>query len=257
MRQQWLDLAYVHWRYEPSVVQALLPAGLTVDTFDGSAWVGLIPFTMRGIGPGRGPAVPYLGSFAEVNVRTYVQAGGRPAVWFFSLDVDRLIPALTARVTYRLPYCWGRTSHERHGDTLTTVVRRRWPDRVADSRIEIELGDPVPADALDVFLTARWGLYSRSRRGIRYAPVDHAPWPLRAASLRHLDESLVCAAGLPAPSGEPHVRASDGVAVRIGLPRRVSQGRAAQGAVGARSVVVPPAGFEPATHGLGNRRSIP
>ena len=222
MRQRWLDLAYVHWRYDPAVVQALLPEGLEVDTFDGAAWVGLIPFSMRGIGLARGPAVPYLGSFAEVNVRTYVRAGDRPGVWFFSLDVDRMLPAATARLTYRLPYCWGRTSHRRTGDTLTTVVRRRWPDRVADSELVIEMGDPVVADDLDVFLTARWGLYSRARRGLRYAAVDHEPWPLRTARLTAVDESLVVASGLPAPSGTPHVRASDGVSVRIGRPRRTS-----------------------------------
>ena len=219
MRQQWLDLAYVHWRYDPEVVQALLPSGLEVDTFDGVAWVGLIPFSMRGIGLARGPAVPYLGSFAEVNVRTYVRRNGRPGVWFFSLDVDRLLPAVVARLTYRLPYCWGLTSHERRGDTLTTLVRRRWPDRVADSYLTVEMGEPVVSDDLDIFLTARWGLYSRSRRGVRYAAVDHEPWPLRAATLQHVDEALVQAAGLPAPVGVPHVRCSDGVSVRIGLPR--------------------------------------
>ncbi len=242
MRQQWLDLAYVHWRYDPAVVQALLPAGLSVDTFDGSAWVGLIPFSMRGIGLPHGPAVPYLGSFAEVNVRTYVRVGDRPGVWFFSLDVDRLLPAVVARLTYRLPYCWGRTSHVRVtsgaaasgaaasgaaatsggvGDTLRTVVRRRWPERVADSSIVVEMGAPIDADPLDVFLTARWGLYSRGLRGLRYAPVDHEPWPLRTARLVSLDDSLVAAAGLPAPQGDPHVRCSDGVSVRIGRPVRV------------------------------------
>lgn len=220
MRQEWLDLAYVHWRYDPAVVQSLLPTGLEVDTFDGSAWVGLIPFSMRRIGLPHGPAVPYLGSFAEVNVRTYVRAGGRPGVWFFSLDVDRLIPAAVARITYRLPYCWGDTSHERRGDTLTTVVRRRWPHTVPDSRIVVQMGDPVAADDLDVFLTARWGLYSPTRRGVRYAAVDHGPWPLRTATLVDLDNSLVRAAGLPTPVGDPHLRCSDGVAVRIGLPRR-------------------------------------
>ena len=226
MRQQWLDLAYVHWRYPPDVVQAQLPAGLTVDTLDGSAWVGLIPFSMRGIGLPHGPAVPYLGSFAEVNVRTYVRVGDRPGVWFFSLDVDRLLPAVVARLTYRLPYCWGRTGHERvgherTGDTLRTVVRRRWPERVADSGMTVEMGEPVVADPLDVFLTARWGLYSRGLRGLRYAPVDHEPWPLRTARLVSLDDSLVAAAGLPAPQGDPHVRCSDGVSVRIGRPVRV------------------------------------
>jgi uncharacterized protein len=220
MRQQWRDLAYVHWRYDPAVVQALLPAGLEVDTFDGSAWVGLIPFSMRRIGLPHGPAVPCLGSFAEVNVRTYVRHKDAPGVWFFSLDVDRLIPAAVARLTYRLPYCWGRTSHERVGDTLTTVVRRRWPDPVADSHLIVEMGEPVAANELDLFLTARWGLYSRTRRGVRYAAVDHEPWPLRTGAISHLDESLMCAAGLPRPIGEAHVRTSDGVTVRIGRPHR-------------------------------------
>lgn len=220
MRQEWRDLAYVHWRYEPTVVQALLPAGLEVDTFDGSAWVGLIPFSMRRIGLPHGPAVPYLGSFAEVNVRTYVRAADRPGVWFFSLDVDRLVPAVIAHLSYRLPYCFGRTSHVRSTDTLTTCVRRRWPERVADSYMDVSMGERVSADELDVFLTARWGLYSRSGRGLRYAAVEHEPWPLRTASLGRLDESLMSAAGLPAPVGEPHVRCSDGVSVRIGFPVR-------------------------------------
>lgn len=227
MRQRWADLAYVHWRMDPAEVQRLLPPGLSVDTFDGSAWVGLIPFSMRGIGLGRGPAVPYLGSFAEVNVRTYVIAHGRPGVWFFSLDVDRLLPAVVARLTYRLPYCWGRTSHRRDGDVLSTEVGRRWPSRVARSTLTVRMGAPIPSgevDGLDVFLTARWGLWSSSRRGLRYAPVDHVPWPLRTATLLDVDESLLVAAGLPAPTGEPHVRCSDGVSVRIGLPSRSANG---------------------------------
>lgn len=218
MRQDWLDLAYVHWRYEPELVQALLPKGLEVDTFDGSAWVGLIPFSMREIALPHGPSVPYLGSFSEVNVRTYVRSGDRPGVWFFSLDVDRLVPAVVARVTYRLPYCWGVTSHARRGDTLTTIVRRRWPHRVADSSMVIDMGERIEADELDVFLSARWGLYSRSLRGLRYAAVDHEPWPLRSASLRSVDSTLVQATGLPAPLGAPRVRCSDGVSVRIGWP---------------------------------------
>ncbi len=221
MRQEWKDLAYLHWRYDADEVQRLLPAGLTVDTFDGSAWVGLIPFSMRDIGLARGPSVPYLGSFAEVNVRTYVHVNGRPGVWFFSLDVDRLLPAVVARVSYRLPYCWGTTSHLRSGEMLTTQIVRKWPERVAESNISIRMGAPVEADDLDVFLTARWGLYSRSRNGLRYAAVDHEVWPLREAEALQYDPVLLEAAGLSAPIGEPHARCSDGVHVRIGLPRTV------------------------------------
>ncbi|MFZ8901532.1 MAG: YqjF family protein [Ilumatobacteraceae bacterium] len=221
MRQEWRDLAYIHWRYEPSVVQALLPEQLTVDTFDGSAWVGLIPFSMRNIGLPHGPSVPYLGSFPEINVRTYVIRDGRPGVWFFSLDVNRFLPAVVARLTYRLPYCWGRASHEVSDDLWTTRVRRRWPHAVEPNEILLQPGEEIEPDQLDHFLTARWGLYSRSGRGVRYAPVDHEPWPLRAARLERADTSLVTAAGLPEPAGEPHVRCSPGVSVRIGRPRRV------------------------------------
>jgi uncharacterized protein len=222
MRQQWLDLAYVHWRYDPAEVQAMLPDGLVVDTFDGAAWVGLIPFSMRRIGLPHGPAVPYFGSFSEVNVRTYVRRGEMVGVWFFSLDVDRLVPAAVARTTYRLPYCWGDTSHDRQGDTLTTIVKRRWPNRVDESRLSVLMGEPMAADELDIFLTARWGLFSAAGRGLRYAAVDHEPWPLRAGSILDIDDHLVTAAGLTPPQGQPHVRSSDGVSVRIGWPSRVA-----------------------------------
>ena len=221
MVQQWRDLAYVHWRYDPQVVAALLPEGLEVDTFDGSAWVGLIPFSMRGIGVPRLPAVPYFGSFPEINVRTYVRRNGIPGVWFFSLDVNRLIPAVVARTTYLLPYCWGRASNRIDNGVLRSDVERRWPSR-ARSRTAVRIGQPiVQPDDLAVFLSARWGLYSKGLfGGLMYAPVDHEPWPLHSASLESIDQNVVEAAGLPSPTGEPHVMFSPGVSVRIGRPRR-------------------------------------
>ena len=221
MVQQWQDLAYIHWRYPIEEIQALLPAGIEVDTFDGSAWVGLIPFSMRNIGLPRLPAVPYFGSFPEVNVRTYVRRNGVPGVWFFSLDVNRFLPALVARVSYFLPYCWGKASNKRTDTTLETEVRRRWPSRASTS-IRVSIGDPIESpDELSVFLSARWGLYSRGiGKGVRYAPVDHETWPLWTAKLESLNDTLLTAAGLSAPIGDPHVMFSPGVSVRIGLPRR-------------------------------------
>ena len=221
MVQGWYDLASIHWRYDPAEVQALLPDGLAVDTFDGSAWVGLIPFAMRGIGLPRLPAVPYLGAFPEVNVRTYVVRDGVPGVWFCSLDISRLLPTLVARVTYRLPYCWGTASHRRDGDTVTTEVHRRWPHRGPATAITVRVGEVIEEPTeLDHFLSARWGLYSHGGRGrVRYAPVDHPRWPLQRAELLRLDDTLVTAAGLSAPQGEPYVLFSPGVPVRIGLPR--------------------------------------
>jgi hypothetical protein len=221
MKQQWRDLAYIHWRYDPALLQSLMPEGIEVDTFDGSSWVGLIPFSMRNISFPFIPPVPYFGSFPEVNVRTYVKRNGVPGVWFFSLDVNRLIPAFVARTTYFIPYCWGRASHTKEDQHLRTTVKRRWPSR-SSTQIELTIGAEIkePTD-LAHFLSARWGLYSKGFGGrLRYAPVDHEQWQLYEANIVNLEDQLVMAAGLPAPTGEAHVMFSPGVSVRIGKPRK-------------------------------------
>ena len=220
MVQEWRELTYIHWRYDPAEIQALLPVGLEVDTFDGSAWIGLIPFSMRNIGLPFGPPIPYFGSFPEVNVRTYVRRNGIPGVWFFSLDVNRLLPALVARTTYFLPYCWGRAMNRYEGNEVTAVVQRRWPSGASTS-LHVKVGAPIEEpDELSVFLSARWGLYSRGfGRGLRYAPVDHEKWALHKAELVALEDTLVIAAGLSAPRGPAHVMFSPGVHVRVGRPR--------------------------------------
>ena len=247
MKQGWYDLAYIHFRYSVEEVARILPDGLEVDVCDGSAWVGLIPFSMRGIGVPGLPAVPYFGSFAEINVRTYVRRNGVPGVWFCSLDINRLLPTIVARTTYTLPYCFGRASNRRVGEELHTMVERRWPreggsasdasaTRAADfnrrakaphTNIRLRIGEPIVAPSpLEIFLSARWGLYTTTRGGsLRYAPISHDPWRLQRAEIVALDDSLIEAAGFVAPNskvnGEPHVMYSLGVPVRVGLPKRV------------------------------------
>lgn len=229
MVQTWADVTFLHWRYEPAEVQRLLPAGVEVDTFDGAAWIGLVGFHMEGLGfPGVAP-LPHVGAFPEVNVRTYVRSGPHRGVWFFSLDIDRYLPTLTARATYSLPYCTGDAHHGRAGNVVTTSVTRRWPRQqpglpVGRTEFAVRTGDAFPADdPLGLFLTARWGLVSATRSGrLRWAPVDHGPWDLHAGEVLHLDDRLVEAAGLSAPTGDPHVLWSPGVDVRIGVPRRIA-----------------------------------
>ncbi len=226
MKQGWYDLAYIHYRYSVEEVASILPKGLEVDVCDGSAWVGLIPFSMRGIGVPGLPAVPYLGSFPEVNVRTYVRRNGVPGVWFCSLDINRLLPTVVARTTYTLPYCFGRASNKRVGDELITTVERRWPRGEAHTSIRLKIGEHIVAPSpLEIFLSARWGLYTTTRGGnLRYAPISHAPWQLQRAEIISIEDSLVTAAGFLAPmvakNGEPNVMFSSGVPVRVGLPRR-------------------------------------
>jgi len=216
MTQQWKDLAFLHWSYEPSVVQRLLPDGVEVDTFDGRAWVALVPFRMTKLRLRWLPPIPTTTDFPEINVRTYVRVNGRPAVWFFSLDTPKVLPTVTARAAFRLPYCFGRASVNVIDGVLESRVDRRWPSR-ASSFARIRVGEPIAAGELERFLTDRWGLIApRYFGGLNYGPVDHEPWPLHTGEVLELDDQLVVAAGLPAPQGEPHVLFSATVSVEVG-----------------------------------------
>ena len=221
----WDELTFLHWRFEPASVQRLLPDGLTVQTFDGSAWVGLVPFFLRVGLPGV-PSVPWLSRFAETNVRTYAtSADGTQGIWFFSLDAARLGAVVVARATYRLPYFWSKMSIGHSGSTISYRCARRWPGpRGARSEVVIDVGEPFEATALaelDHFLTARWALFSAPRVGLRHAMAFHNPWPLHRARVIRVQDELVRAAGLPEPTGEPIAHYSPSVEVRIGWPSRI------------------------------------
>jgi len=224
MRQRWEQLSFLHWSVAPDVVQAMLPRGLEVDTHDGSAWVGLVPFQMRGIGPVPGPPVPYLGTFAETNIRTYVRGERGPGVWFNSLDIDRALPVLVAQTVYGLPYQWSAMSIRADGDRITYAALRRWPHRRRPhSAATVRIGEPIPNEeltALDLFLTARWRLYAQLGSKLMVAPVAHDPWPLYRAEVVALADGLVAAGGYPQPAGKPHVLYSPGVSVLAGRPAR-------------------------------------
>lgn len=223
MSQQWRSLAYLHWPYDPAEVQAKLPKGLEVDTFDGAGWVGLVPFQMVDIAAAFTPPIPYLGTFPETNVRTYVRGPEGPGVWFHSLDITRLIPVLVARMTYRLPYVWAKMTIERSPGRIEYRARRRWPGpRDARSTVALGIGEPIddPSD-FEHFLSARWGLYTILRKRLAHARVEHEPWPLHRASVIALSDDLMEAGGYPAPSVGPHVLYSPGVSVRIERPRFV------------------------------------
>ena len=219
-RQSWRDLTMLHWPVDPDDVAPLLPAGTAPDVLDGRTWVGLVPFVMAGVRILGAPPMPWLSSFPETNVRLYaVDRDGRRGVVFRSLEAGRLLPVLAARASYALPYLWARMS-VRHGPrTVAYETARRWPGpRGAGGTVRVEVGERYAADELSLFLTARWGLYSRFHGGrTAWAPVDHGPWPLHRARLVDLSDDLVAAAGLRV-SGEPHVMWSPGVDVRIGRP---------------------------------------
>jgi hypothetical protein len=221
MYHRWSWITFVHWRWPAAVVQPMLPPGLEVETFDGTAWVGLTPFLMDGVRVPGLPAVPWLSRFPETNVRTYVRDDrGRSGIWFLSLDAARLPAVLAARASYRLPYFWSDMTVRRVGDRLSYRCRRRWPGpQGARADADVELGPPLAEeerDALAHFLTARYRLFSVVGGRLGAAEAEHPDWPLHRARLEHLDQDLLPAAGLPDPRDAPLVHASPGVPVRIG-----------------------------------------
>lgn len=225
LHQHWADVVFLHWPVAPARVAPLLPAGVHPDVIDGSTWVGLIHFRMVRLGFGPLPGIPWLGDFAETNVRLYtVDDEGRRGVVFRSLDADRGLPVLAARGAAALPYNWAPSRVRVHDDLVRYDTVRRWPGpRGARSHTEVRVGDAVTeASELEHFLTARWALHTtrwglRGRHSVRW-PNEHPPWALHRAELTHLDTDLVAVAGLSGVTEQPpsSILYSPGLDVRFG-----------------------------------------
>ena len=217
--QRWSHLVFLHWRVDPALVAPLLPVGLRPDVFDGSSWVGLIPFVLDRATVFGSPPIPYFGDFVEVNVRLYaVDERGRRGVVFVSLEASRLAAVIAARAIFALPYRWSRTRLARDGDTFDFTSRRHL-DHGLTSRV-VATASPVAVqhDALADFLTARWALFTRVRGRTVYLRNHHEPWPLFEARLETLDDRLLSRAGFPglADRAPDSVLYSPGVTTRFG-----------------------------------------
>ena len=227
LTQSWRELAFLHWPVDPSRVSGLLPPGTRPDTLGGVTYVGLVAFRVPWTNALRGARLPHAGTFAETNVRLYsVDGEGRRGVVFRSLEASRLLFALTARKTLHMPYMWASMRADRDGDVLTYTSRRRWPGpRGTRSRIAIRTGRPIAEPtALQRFLTARWGLHVARRGRTLHLPNEHPRWSLHTAELVDLEDELVAAAGLPAPTGHPiSVLYAPGVVAKFGRPTTIRQ----------------------------------
>jgi uncharacterized protein len=180
MRQTWRDLLFAHWPVPAEVLRPAVPAVLPIDVREGTAWIGVTPFEVTGLRGRWMPPIPGLSRFAEVNVRTYVDLGGKPGIWFLSLDAANRAAVAAARRGYRLPYFHAAMQIERDGGHVRFESRRR-DGPSAEVGMRYTPGEPA-GDELGRWLTERYCLYAvdEHQRVLR-ADIQHRPWALREA----------------------------------------------------------------------------
>jgi uncharacterized protein YqjF (DUF2071 family) len=227
--QRWSNLLFLHWPVPADEIRPLIPERLDVDTYEGKAWVGIVLFEMSGVRPWWFPPVPWVSSFPEFNVRTYVHRGGEdPGVWFFSLDAARSIAVLVARWRWKLPYYKAAMQVRRRDERLSYHSERLWPGEVGPGvHVEAEFGDWIVGlekglgqgharpGTFEHFLAERYLLFCEAGGKLLRGQVHHTPYPLRDAEVLTYKESLLAACGLPPAEGQPHSLFSEGVSVEV------------------------------------------
>lgn len=224
-RQSWHDLLFAHWPVPASRLRPLVPDGLELETREGSAWIGVVPFRMSGIARRPLPPLPGLSAFPELNVRTYVTRGGKPGVWFFSLDAASRVAVRTARLLFRLPYHFARMRCvSEDGRVAYESVRRDEPAGLTFRGRYGPTGPPIdPAqDSLERWLTERYCLYSADFRGGLYrAEIHHRRWPLRPAEAEIARNEMLDPLGLEVEGPPPMLHFARRLDVLIWAPERV------------------------------------
>ena len=224
LTMRWDDVLFAHWRADPETVASRLPPSVSVDTFEGDAYLGVVGFEMQDIGP-RG--VPVGLSFPELNLRTYVEVDGRPGIFFFNLDADDPLGVFVAQTLFRLPYYRAQMSVTRAGTEVT--LRSRRPDGHGTAAFDATyapaggLQTPEPS-TLEHFLTERYRFYTADERGRLYhGDIQHAPWDLAPATATLRENELFTANGFETPSTEPLLHYSPGIDVTAGVLRRAER----------------------------------
>lgn len=219
MAQTWQDLLFAHWPVEEEALRRLVPAGLELDRFEGRTWVGVVPFRMSNIRARGLPAFPVVSAFPELNVRTYVTRGGRPGVWFFSLDAASVVAVEAARALFHLPYLAASMECRRvRGEVRYESRRVDARGRRAEFRARYSARGPefrAEAGTLEHWLTERYCLFARDGRGRFWrGEIHHEPWPLRPATAEISVNTMAAAAGIDL-RGDAHLLMADRIETAI------------------------------------------
>jgi uncharacterized protein len=229
MAMEWRDLLFAHWPVPAALLRGLIPRPLAIDTIDGTAWLGVVPFRMSGVRPRMVPELPGVSAFPELNVRTYVTFRGRPGVWFFSLDAASPLAVRVARAGFHLPYYDARMRCEPDGEGIRyTSERTHRGAAPAALRAEYRPTGPAyrsAAGTLEHWLTERYCLYAADRAGRVYrGDIDHAQWPLQPAEAELSLNAMTTQIGMrpPPAAAKPLLHFVRYINVVAWLPRQVA-----------------------------------
>ena len=210
LRMRWHDLLFMHWPMPEETLRPLVPPDLELDTFDGSAWLGVVPFRMTGVRPRFLPAIPWLSAFPELNVRTYATHEDKPGVYFFSLDAHNPVAVRLARATFGLPYFDAEMSCQSSGDEVRykSVRTHKGASKTRFAASYRPVGEPYESrpGTLERFLTERYCLYSAGVEGsgsVRRGDIHHKMWPLQPAEIEVEELEMTAQIGVKLPDTDP------------------------------------------------------
>nr|WP_248930996.1 DUF2071 domain-containing protein [Paenibacillus hamazuiensis] len=220
MKQIWHDLLFAHWPVRPQEIREMIPSGMTLDTFDGFAWIGVVPFRMSGIRLRGLPPIPFTDRFPEINVRTYVTVNGKPGVYFFSLDAANRLAVQTAKTFFHLPYFYAEMECTNEDGIIRYRSRRK---NTTETPVAFE-GRYKPVSPVfyasqgswEYWLTERYCLYTTNRkREVVRGDILHLPWPLQQAEADIGLNTMMTAQSIKPSGQKPHLHFSKRLEVWI------------------------------------------
>lgn len=222
-RQSWCDLLFAHWPAPATALRALVPEPLQIQEFDGTSWVGVVPFRMAGVMHRPLPDLPWISAFPELNVRLYVEYDGKPGVWFLSLDATNLLAVWAARLLFHLPYHRAQIDIAQHGDRFAYASARSHDG----PRFQAEYGPTssvyhATPGTLEHWLTERYCLYAQAPDGALWrTEVHHAPWPLQQATATIAENRMLAPHGVHIAGAPALLHFARRIDVIVWAPQRV------------------------------------
>lgn len=217
MYQRWSDLTFLHWEVDQSEIEKLIPPELTVDTFDGKTYVGLVPFTMSGIRLRGLPMVPGFNAFHETNVRVYVlDSSGTPGVYFLSLEAANLVAVKIARFWFGLPYFWSTMHLSFLDDSIQYLSQRKGTKINSDLESKV-FEEPYLAEvgSLEFWFVERYALFSKKGNRLFVGRVFHDPYRISRAQVLSIQDELVHSSGISVSGTPDFAHFSPGVDVEV------------------------------------------